>query len=656
MPKDSTITELDQLANRALTSRSRFEPSWYMNLAYYQGNQWLYYSRGRLQEPILDPWRVTFTDNRIIGVVRTEVAKMTKQKPIFVATPTTGAEEDLSAAKLGERMLSHIWTAHDLQRKQRAALLWSRVVGAGFWKVYWDSSAGKSVPVLLGPDGKPVLDSNGRPMDPQILQQLPPNARQGMTVKNVAQGDLCVECPAPMEMLVDPLAGDEGLGSAEWLIQESVRSTEYVKQRYDVELEPDADAIVGLAESRMGGMSDVGGSSYKGVKIREYWAKPSSEHPGGRYAVWGAKKMLKEDKNAYECLPYVMFNGVPVPGRFWPTSVVEQLRGPQTELNKTRSQIRENAARIGNPSLLKNRLANVDYTGLPGEIVEYDDLTANSVPAFLQPPEMPGYVEKEIDWLQQSFAEISGQHEVSAGQVPPGVTAASAISLLQEQDDTRLGPDISDMENALGEAGRMVLKLVAQYYTDERTVQIAGEDGDWDVFSFRGSQLRECTHVSVQAGSAIPLSKAGKQAAMRDVLTLFIQNGVAMNQRQLGRFLQDMEVGGFERLVDQYSEDEQQVNGENRRLGQGMALPLNTFDNDEAHVELHQEFMKSPRYMRLPPEVHMVFEQHVALHQQRQQQVAEQQFEMQLQQTKEMAKAQAEAHPKPTSSSSKQGG
>jgi hypothetical protein len=101
MPKDSTVQDLDALTQKARAPRQRHEPTWFLNIAYLSGNQWIYWNRGRLYEPKLDPHRVTFTDNRLIGVVRTEVAKMTKQRPVFVCTPTTSAQEDVEAARLG---------------------------------------------------------------------------------------------------------------------------------------------------------------------------------------------------------------------------------------------------------------------------------------------------------------------------------------------------------------------------------------------------------------------------------------------------------------------------------------------------------------------------------------------------------------------------
>lgn len=636
--KDSTLADLDELYRKAKGVRSRFEPTWYLNLAYYQGEQWVFWNRGRIDRPQLAPHRVTFTDNRINGVVRTEVAKLTKQRPIFVCTPRSADTNNVQSANMAETILRYLWDEHSCTARQRSALNWSRICGAGFWKIYWDSSKGESFTAVIGPDGQPINDGNGRPLNADQLGELP----EGIQTKTVHQGDICLEVRSPFEILPDPLATEEGLMSAEWLIEETVHSVEWVKARYGVELQPDAEAIAGIAESRIMNFAGVGGDTYRGVKIREYWCPPGSKHNKGRYVVWGGHKLLYEGDSNYKSLPYVMFTGIQVPGRFWPTSIVEQLRPVQTEFNKTRSQIRENAARIGNPSLLKNRLSNIQYFGVPGEEVLYDDTTPNSVPSFLQPPEMPSYVINEVALMESSMREISGQHEVTSGQVPPGVTAASAINLLLEQDDTRMGPDVYDMETAISNAGKMVLELVAEYFNDQRTVRIAGEDGAWNIFDFRGSMLNGHTEVEVQAGSAFPQSKAAKQAAMRDLLTIFIQNGLPLSQRDLAKFLKDMEVGGVERLIAQYTSDETQINRENMELSNGLPIPINNYDNDETHLEGHQEYQKGASYQKLQPVIQGMFEKHVQLHRDRLVQAQQQQMAAELQQAQAMAEIDAQ--------------
>jgi hypothetical protein len=354
--------------------------------------------------------------------------------------------------------------------------------------------------------------------------------------------------------------------------------------------------------------------------------------PSPRASVWcGLKdKILASEDNPYECLPYVMFKGAPVPGRFWPTCIVEQLREPQVELNKIKSQVRENAQRIGNPSLLRDRFSNTQYSGVPGEDVMYDSSNPNSIPRYLEPPNMPAYVIQEIDRIENAIQEISGQHEVTGAQVPAGVTAASAINLLLEQDDTRLGPTISEMETQLGYAGRMVLELVAKYYSEERMLKIVGPDSSYDFVSFKGEMLHGNTAVEVQAGSAFPSSKAAKQAAIGQYLTLFLQNGMQLDPRTMRRLVRDYQAGGLEAFVEDTSRDLSQVNREHRLMYQGQPVPINSFDNDEIHIAEHQDSMKSSKFFRADQQVQALMVMHVQLHQQRLQ--AQQQAAMEAQQ------------------------
>jgi hypothetical protein len=440
--------------------------------------------------------------------------------------------------------------------------------------------------------------------------------RETVGRKTVPTGDVAVHVRSPFEIFPDELAPETGLEDAEWIGEEVVQSVEYLRSRYDVDLEPDSTAQAGISESRIPGFYGSEQPQKIGVVTREFWAKPSTEFPSGKHVVYAGDEVLQEADNDYGWLPYVMFRGTPVPGRFWPTCFSEQAISPQTELNKTLSQIAENGQRVGNPPLAESRQANVEWNGLPGERIKFDDTMANSLPQFLQVPEMPGYIQNRIPQLIESLQEQAGQHEVSHGNVPTGVTAAAAINLLQEADDTRLGPDILDMEKSLGDAGKRILQLVGKHYTDTRVVKIAGEDGAWDIFDFKGAALKGNTDVQVQAGSGMPRSKAAKQAAMQEVLNLALQYGVELDQRSLRKFFVDYEAGGLERLFGDIDADERQVQREHRRLALGQAFAPNDFDNHAFHVDAHNEFRKGSRYEQLPSPAKDVFDEHVRLHEQ----------------------------------------
>jgi hypothetical protein len=145
------MKDLEELLKKGKSAKSRYEAAWFLNLAYYQGEQWVAWDGRNLSRPQLRRDRMTIVDNRIQPAVRTEVAKLMKNKPVFTVVPRTGDQEDVEAAYVAEQILEYQWTHLDLSEKLMRALFWSRVCGAGFLKVTWDSTVG---------DG---FDANRRP-------------------------------------------------------------------------------------------------------------------------------------------------------------------------------------------------------------------------------------------------------------------------------------------------------------------------------------------------------------------------------------------------------------------------------------------------------------------------------------------------------------
>lgn len=638
---DETVSELNQKYEQAKSARLRYEPDWMLNRAFYEGNQWVYVSGHRLTRPHIDPRRQLVTDNRIKPVVTSRVARKAKNRPNFSATPQGADDASNDAARVGERCLENDWEALHLQPKLFSTLLWADVCCDGFLKTYWDGTKGQKTDYLTV-DGEPLRNpQDGTPLRPEEIEVIPPEVlseiQDKIQVKSVAQGDLCVEIKTPFEIYPDPLA--TSMEDIEWLIDETIRSVEYVRKHYPTTangeaFDPHADSEIpdspGQGYVQTGTLYSGSTAEYRGVRVREYWCKPNTKHPNGWYAVWANDTLLVADE-PFDPMPYVKFGSTEVPGRFWSRAVTTDLRGPQEDLNILQTQIKENARRVGNPAILKSRQANVRFQGLPGEEILYDSTVSDAVPQYLEPPSIPPYVENQVERIEKSIEEISGMHEVSRATVPTGVTAASAINLLQEADETRIGPEIQQMEFALGQLGTKMLQLRAAFNTDERLLKIAGQDGNWDIQSFKGEMLGDDPHVEVQAGSQMPRSKAAKQAAMTEVLGLMLQYGVPIDERNMRKFLKDYEVGGLDRLFEGFSEDAKQTNREHRILIEGIIdpLPINSFDNHEFHIAEHTEFQKSHRYYYLPDDAKARFDSHVAAHRAYMVQMVENQLETQ---------------------------
>jgi hypothetical protein len=610
----TTLSVAKERLRQGKRERQQYEADWFMILAFFQGRQWVAWDGKGIFEPRIN--RVKVTLNQFQPIIRTEVAKMTKERPGWQGTPRSPSEEAVNDAVTGSRLIDWAYDHLDFGAARRLGVEWSRLCSAGFVKVVWNPTAGGTgTDVLVGPAGEPIVNpANGRVVRPGEFPEF--ENVEGVQVKKIGEGDLELIVRAPFDIYPDPLA--TSMNDLRWLIDESVRAPEYVQERYGKKVNPDAPSQSGVVESRtLATAGSSNGGEMLGVRVYEMWEKPCQEYPKGRHVVWCDGALLADEENPYECIPYFMFRGIEVPGRFWPDSIGTHLRSPQERINKLASQIADNASKFGNPSLLIDALADVKYYGVPGEQIMFNGTTQTAAPTFLQPPQMPPYVLQLQDMFGQALKDISGQYEIANGSVPSGVTAASAISLLQQQDATRLGPDIEAMEETISKIGQFVLEQMAKRYSTERIVVIAGQDGVVDIDSFRASATYNVPDVRVKQFSTFPRSIAARQAAIRDTLNMLLQYGVPLSGAAIARALRDMEVGAVEDIVESYTADQQQIAREHADFLRGEQLIGNpVVDNHPVHIDNHKDLAKSARFRALDPQKQQLLMAHIQWHMQ----------------------------------------
>jgi hypothetical protein len=255
---------------------------------------------------------------------------------------------------------------------------------------------------------------------------------------------------------------------------------------------------------------------------------------------------------------------------------------------------------------------------------------------------------QEVDRSLADIEDVTSQHQVSKGSAPPGVTAATAISYLQERDDSVLATTYQSVEAGWEKIARQSLGLVVQFWETERIVQVTGVDGSFDSIALKGSKIAKGTDIRMEAGSALPTSKAARQSLLMDMMT----QGIIPPEKGLKL----MEVGGVSKLYEELAIDERQAQRENLRMrsleiqqieahlaeanqsldmadtqpdmapggtdaqtGEPMLtsesiVPVNTWDNHEVHIEVHNRFRKGQAFELLPDQIKAQFEAHVQMH------------------------------------------
>lgn len=612
---------------RCRTVRQQIERQWYINMAFYIGKQNVAVipissassaaTGVRLYIPPAPYYRARPVINRIRPIIRTELAKLTAQKPTATIVPATSEDRDLSAAQAGEQIWDSVYREKKLKSIFKQTMLWALTCGTGFMKTYWDPNK---------------QDRSGNP------------------------GDFQYENVTPFHLFVpDMLAVD--IEDQPYVIHVQAKSVEWVKLNYPhlTKIQPNVMEASDILNDSF--LNLVGAADFRknAVLCYEVWVKPRQVEflpDGGMYTIIGDNVVQFVEGNPYlhKQYPFIKFGHVPT-GRFYDDSIILDLIPIQREYNRTRGQMIEAKNRMAHPQLIaaEGSIDASKITTEPGQVILHKLGFPPPQPLPLQ--NLPNYVIQETERLLLDFEDISGQHQVSKGQVPPGVTAATAISFLQEQDESMLSTTFNSIEEGFEKLGYQTLCYVKQYWDAPRIVKVVGRDQQFNVMSFQGSQLGDNTDIRVEAGSALPTSKSAKQALLMDLMS----QGFIPPEKGL----ELMEVGGVQRLYEEIQIDSAQATRENMKMsavteedmemylqtfmgqdpatgepqlvdpntGQpmideqtGMPLPpplivpVNTYDNHEIHIQVHNNFRKGQEYEQLPQRIKELFEEHVNQH------------------------------------------
>ena len=590
----------DNLFARAKRMREPFERQWYMNLAFYFGRQyvqWLTPSTqniARLYEPAAPTWRVRLVSNKCRPLIRNEVSKLTKEEPQSYVRPRGSDDADLQAARAAQMIAEYEMDELRYNRILRRAVFWMALLGSGFIKDSYDQEKSD-------PSGIPGC----------------------IIIEPVNAFHIYVLEPQEEELELQPV-----------VFHAMAKSRDWIKDSFGVDVPPDTNVSASLLEQRF--LNAIGVSQQtpdQYVMVKEMWIKPCRKYPEGGVLTYANSQFLQEVKGwpyTHSEYPFAKMDHIQT-GRFWGDSTLVDIIPLQREYNRTRSQIIEAKNRMSKPQLVAVR-GSIDarkITSEPGLIIQYQPGFQKPEPLPLQ--SLPTYVIQEIDRVQKDIDDISGQYEIAKGRTPPGVTAASAIAYLQEENDSKLSSSTASIEEATEKIGRHVLYHVHENWDQPRIVRVLGVNQTYEVEEFTKDSINGNVDYTVEAGSSAPRSRAARQAMLVELGT----RGWITPQQVL-KFMHLVET---DRMYDESLADDRQVQRENDKMMEaqpqlslvpdpttGMMqpqqmppqpFPVNEWDNDVAHITGHEAYMKTQQYELADDTAKQVLLEHLMQHKQR---------------------------------------
>lgn len=247
-----------------------------------------------------------------------------------------------------------------------------------------------------------------------------------------------------------------------------------------------------------------------------------ARYPNGRKVVICNGVLLEDAPLGYDDgeIPFQRYANYLLPREFWGISEVEQLEGPQKTFNKLVSFALDVLTIMGNPIWVVSTDSGVDpenLTNRPGLIVEKNpgSEVERKEGAQLQP-----FVLQMIDRMAEWFDSIGGSQDVTRGVQPTGVTAASAISTLQEAAQTRIRQKARNLDYYLQNVGLQYLSRLFQFKTAPEIYRITNKDGSQQYFRMHvehydktAKAIDPATGLPVQ----VPTGEMGKRMHVQPV-------------------------------------------------------------------------------------------------------------------------------------------
>ena len=560
-------------------ARRPVELNWRLNMNFVIGNQFSEISpRGDVEEYGRQYfWQCREVYNHIAPILETRLSKLARVKAQASVRPSSPDDADRASAEVATKLIRAVSADNGFSALMSEANVWSEVTGSAFYKVTWDTQKG----MALTADG------------------------------TLREGDVKITVCPPFEIFPENIAVAE-LDAQPSLMHVKVMGVGDVFRIWGKRVEgrtlnvfsfENADVLGGLGYHATVPKIVTEAREDAALVIEKY-EMPSESHPEGRLIIVAGETLVHDGP-----LPYINgedgTRGYPFAkqvcleslGNFFGGSVVERIIPVQRAYNAVKNRKHEFMNRIA-MGVLAVEDGSVDTDALeeeglpPGKILVYRQ--GSAPPVMLNAGQVPAEFGREEEKLLNEFVMISGVSEVTTySQVPSNVASGTAISLLLEQDDTRISLTADSLREAVKRIGRHIIRLYKQFADAPRMKRVVGEGGEVEVMQFRAGDLGS-EDVTFDTENEIEDSLSTRRAMVYDLLGLGLfadENGI-IPARTKTKLLEILGFGNWEQSRDADEAHLAKAERENFELKSRDVVP-DPVDDHALHITEHTKLCVS---------------------------------------------------------------
>lgn len=259
------------------------------------------------------------------------------------------------------------------------------------------------------------------------------------------------------------------------------------------------------------------------------------------YATENDENMAETGWYSHGLYPVVIDALFPEEGTPVGFGFVDIMKSPQTYIDKIDQLVLENTMRVAKTRYFAkgDGVINLDdFADLSKEIVTVNGNDLDSTVKKIEQGDLNMGILSYVEYKRDELKETSGNRDVNQGSSSGGVTAAAAISALQEAGNKTSRDFINASYRAYAKVIELVIELIREFYTVSRNFRIEGPDGVMKYVAYDNARImsQQFRLPNGDTGSRKPIFDIKVSAQRKSAFSTLTQNELAKELYGAGFF------------------------------------------------------------------------------------------------------------------------
>ena len=515
--------------------------------------------------------------NHFRNLIQHVLVLTTNPRPAMEARATNSDYKSQTQTILADGILEYYMREKRLERYMTEAVEFALVFGGGYVSLQWDAHAGD--PYGVDDDGE-----------------------------QVNTGDIRVQSHTPLDTIIDVY---KETSEHDWIIlRDYGNKYDYMTKHPDLAEALDRVPTKDSQVNRYTFATKTRSFPTSDIPIYTFFHKKTPSLPQGRMVVFASDEaVIYDGPLPYRDIPIYRITPSEFYGSPYGYTSAYDILALQEGIDSLYSAILTNNLTFATQNVWSPRGANVNITHLAGGLNLIESDGTMGPPQALNLTASSGETFKFLEMLEGAAETLAGINSVVRGNPESSLKSGSALALVASQAIQFNSGLQSSYIALLEDIGTGLIHMLQDYATVPRVAAIAGKAKRPYVKEFKGDDLSQINRVTVDVGSAVSRTTAGRVEMANNLLS----NGQINNPEE---YLAVIQTGKLDPMIEGQTAEILLIKAENEKLREGNMVQAIAPENHRLHISEHKAVLANPETKENPEIVQATLahiEEHVEL-------------------------------------------